>query len=88
MEIVNLDQFRQRRERDSARPRVITFRSAQCADDKNNVKAHNISVRIADGDALGILEAVKDHGGIGCLADDGTYYFLPWPCACVEIRDE
>ena len=45
-----------------------------------------ICVNIEDGDVLGLISTVERRGGICEMGEDGTYYFLPWPCAAVEIR--
>ena len=87
MKVVELEKFRRRQESEPSRPRRITFRSAKFYDDSGNDKALNINVLVENGNALGILKVVIDQGGIGHIADDGTYYFIPWPCACVEITD-
>jgi hypothetical protein len=45
------------------------------------------SITIEDGDYVGVIEAVKQNGGIYAASQDRgkTYWFLPWPCAAVRI---
>lgn len=87
MEVIDIQTFRKKNEGEHPRPRRITFRGSKFTDDSGLDKTVNINVIVENGDALGILKVVMEDGGIGQLNDDGIYYFLPWPCACVEIAD-
>lgn len=87
MNIVKINEYRERLESEAEQPRTITFRSPVFNDNYGKSKVVNISVTVENGDALGILDVVIEDGGIGRIHEDGTYYFIPWPCACVEITD-
>ena len=84
MEVINLETFRNNK--GDQNQRTITFRSSEFQDNQGNSKTININVTVGDGDVFGILDVVKEEGGIGMVHDDGVYYFIPWPCACVEIK--
>ena len=85
MTVIHLDEYRA--SHPTGTPRQICFHGARYCDENNTEKILNICVTMEDGDVAGILDTVKEDGGIGQLGDDGTYFFLPWPCATVEIRD-
>jgi hypothetical protein len=68
------------------RPREITFCSPTFNLD-GSPKTINVSVRVENGDAAGILAIVIEDGGVGHMRDEGVYEFVPWPCAAVLIRD-
>ena len=42
-----------------------------------------VRVEVDDGDVIGLLDVVRDHGGIWL---EETRGFIPWPCAYVEIE--
>ncbi len=42
-----------------------------------------VRVEVDDGDVIGLLDIVRDHGGIWLEETSG---FIPWPCAYVEIE--
>ena len=42
-----------------------------------------VRVEVDDGDVIGLLDVVRDHGGIWLEETPG---FIPWPCAYVEIE--
>ena len=67
------------------KPCQISFygHSYQVAGDN---KALNLDVVVADGDYIAVFDFVIEQGGIGEIGGDGIYYFLPWPCAAVEIK--
>jgi hypothetical protein len=69
------------------RPREIAFRSPVYWDEHGSERSTTISVRVEDGDVVGILAAVMEDGGVGHTLEDGTFMMIPWPCAVVEIRD-
>ena len=68
-------------------PREVCFYGSQYTDQNDQGKTLNICVRVEDGDVKGILQVVQDNGGIAQTDGSGIIYFLPWPCAAVEIRD-
>ena len=45
----------------------------------------NIKVNVENGDVVGILDAVKEEGGVGHMQGK-QYVYLPWPCACVVMH--
>lgn len=63
--------------------RTITFYSPVFHKGTGEASA-TISVTIGDGDVIGILEAVQETGGIW---NEEATIFVPYPCACVEIKD-
>ncbi len=85
MDVINLDEYRQTHP--AGTPREISFYGTAYRDADGNEKTLTFNVRVENGDAVGILEAVIENGGIGRYGDEGTFYYLPWPCAAVEIRD-
>jgi len=68
------------------RARLVIFAGSYPADNGEEAKVR-LRVHIRDGDAWGLVEAVKDNGGIGVQTDDSGYLFLPWPCQAIEIHD-
>jgi hypothetical protein len=83
--VVNLQEYKAKTA-SLKRPREITFFSPDYSVETNS-KNTNITVRVEDGDVLGILAVVKSEGGISATDDDGTFVIIPWPCAVVEIKD-
>jgi hypothetical protein len=45
----------------------------------------SFTVNVEDGDVLGVLQAVKEEGGIGRIVE-GQYLYLPYPCAAVVVH--
>jgi hypothetical protein len=70
-----------------SRPRQIFFHSPIYHNENRKESSVDICVRVENGDVAGILKAVMEEGGIGHVREDGTYFFIPWPCAAVEIKD-
>ena len=68
-------------------PRVISFCATPYTDRNGDAVQLTINVEIANGDVYGMLDAAVENGGIGGEDDNGVYRFIPWPCACVEVRD-
>ena len=68
-------------------PRQICFFSPTFRDTEGTDKSLNICIEVKDGDVAGILSKIREDGGIVQESEDGTFHFLPWPCAAVEIRD-
>ena len=64
------------------KPARITFYSSTYFKDNAPATAA-ITVMVEDGDFLGILEVVKENGGIW---SEDMAVFIPYPCACVEIK--
>lgn len=84
MDVISLEEFKAKHP--AGVPIIISFRSAETRDDEGNPKVVTIHVRVENGDALGILDAVIEMGGVGEETPDGEYVFIPWPCALVEIK--
>jgi len=82
MSVVNLSDYKQL----PPRPRVIRFSSPIYHDQNGVPKCVSVPVVIQDGDVLGVLEGVKRDGFL-LNEHEGVFYFLPWPCAIVEIAD-
>ncbi|MDI6976225.1 hypothetical protein [Serratia sp. Se-RSBMAAmG] len=46
----------------------------------------SVNIEVEDGDVLGILENVKESGGVwGKDPETGVIFFIPYPCAIVTI---
>lgn len=69
------------------RPREVCFYSATYRNKNGEDSTVNICVRIENGDVAAVLDAVMENGGIGNLQENGTFLFIPWPCAVIEIKD-
>ncbi len=41
---------------------------------------------VDDGDWSDLMEKVMENGGVGGENDDGEPFFLPWPCAAVDVH--
>lgn len=83
-EIYKIEDFRQAA---ASTAREVTFYSPLYRNTEGKETTCSATVRVEDGDALGIINAVKEDGGLLWKDDDGTFFYLPWPCAAVEIRD-
>jgi hypothetical protein len=64
----------------------VSFFSPVYRDAAGNSRSVSISVSVENGDVMGIIEVVKEDGGIMERCEDGTFIFIPWPCAAVHIR--
>jgi hypothetical protein len=85
-ELINLAEYK-RQTRGEKQPRVITFYGTPYKTEVGESKVTNISVHVENGDVVGILEQVIEEGGIGQTLEDGSYAFIPYPCAAIEIRN-
>jgi len=81
MKIINIDDFRKRNDQKGA---IITFRSIGVKGSEGEDLYFNISVNVGDGDVIGVLNVVKEDGGIWA-EHNGAAYFIPWSCVIVEI---
>lgn len=68
-------------------PRSVAFVGTPYKSVDGQSVSFRININIEDGDVLKMIEVVKENGGIGGNMGDGTYCFIPWPCAAVEVRD-
>jgi hypothetical protein len=69
-------------------PREVTFVGPILQKEgRGLVSSVRVVVNIEDGDVSRVLSTVIEHGGVGKRLSDGTYIYVPWPCAAVEIRD-
>ena len=68
------------------RPRKVTFHSAVFKSPEGEETNFSITMMMQNGDAWGIIEAVKAEGGIGAMVE-GVYRYIPWPCASVIVED-
>jgi len=66
-------------------PCKVVFHSSSFRDTNGNEKSINVAVTIEDGDFHGIINSVIETGGIWGSSTNGEYFFLPWPCASVEL---
>ena len=85
MTVIDFEEYKSHLSRGLARE--ICFHGSQYSDQNDQCKTLNICVKVENGDVAGILQTVQDNGGIAETDDSGVIYFLPWPCAAVEIRD-
>lgn len=69
----------------NAGPCRVVFHSTTFRDERGADKTVNVAVTIADGDFQGVIDAAREIGGIWGEQPDGVPFFLPWPCACVEV---
>ena len=67
-------------------PCRVTFHSATSEDDQGNPKAIAVSVTADDGDYQGVIDAVAKEGGLYASSPEAGFFFLPWPCAYVEVH--
>ena len=85
MKIVSLSDYKKKM--NSNTPKLITFYSHIYKLPNGADKSVTTTVRIENGDVEGILRVIIENGGIEHQQDDGSYVFIPWPCAAVEIKD-
>lgn len=76
--------FAEQKER---KPRRVSFFSPIYRDEHGHHKSVNINIDMQDGDVEAAIAAAIENGGIGLTRDDGVFYFVPWPCAAIEIQD-
>lgn len=84
--IVNLEDYKS--QSTAPRPRCITFYGPTFRQEDGTDKVINVSVHIENGDVIGLWDHVIEQGGIGETLDDGSYVFIPYPCAAVEVKNE
>lgn len=84
MRIVSIAEYKKQVRTGPAR---ITFHSAKYAKRDGQDATINISVEVANGDVLGVLEEVRKNGGIWVHDEKGQFFYLPWPCAAVEVEN-
>jgi hypothetical protein len=70
--------------RGTGKPRKITFYSPYFSKDTQRAGSTSLTVTLDNGDVLGVLDMVKENGGIW---NEAVTTFIPWPCAYVEIED-
>jgi hypothetical protein len=70
----------------SGQPCRVTFRSAISRDDEGNLKTISLNVTVENGDFQGIIDVVKEEGGLWSSSPEAGVFFLPWPCAYVEVH--
>jgi hypothetical protein len=83
VKIADLEEYRRQNQGKGAR---ITFHSSRYATLDGQAATLNVSIEVTNGDAFGVLEVIREEGGIWSRNDDGKIYFLPWPCAAVEVE--
>lgn len=60
----------------------ITFSTSSNA----NLDA-SINIYVEDGDVIGVLEVIKENGGVwGKNKETGVIFFIPYPCTIVTIH--
>jgi hypothetical protein len=68
-------------------PRQVTFVSPIFQTEDGQHTGARLNVIKDDGDVSSVLSTVVEHGGVGQRLSDGSYIYVPWPCAAVQIRD-
>jgi len=69
-----------------AGPCTVIFHSSIFKDATGSDKNVNVFVHIENGDFQGVIDSVVKLGGIwGIHQEERAGFFLPWPCACVEV---
>ena len=87
MPVIDFEEWKKRYgQPEVRRPAVITFYRAFHADRTGSMRSLTISIIVDDGDWSELMENVMANGGIGGENDDGEPFFLPWPCAAVDVH--
>jgi hypothetical protein len=85
MNVVSIENYRPNDPKDLGKsPVMITLCAPSFAIDDVPIGL-TINIRVENGDFRGILDTIKDNGGIWTTVDDDTIWFLPWPPAAVRI---
>lgn len=64
----------------------LVFRSAKVQREDGRDQVVNVVVTIEFARIDEFIDAVREVGGLWAGPDaDGRAYFLPWPCACVDV---
>lgn len=85
-DIVNIDDFRPEGSTGPAEVSFIGFRFEQ---EDGETQRLQVNVVVANGDFEGIINAVRENGGIYVQPNEGedvAAWFLPWPCAAVRVK--
>ncbi|HXC55488.1 MAG TPA: hypothetical protein VNU97_09345 [Rhizomicrobium sp.] len=82
--VVNLEDYRAPKQ---SGPCIVAFVGFDFETPEGRKMRLTRTFKIADGDFVGAIEAVKQNGGVYFPSQDGgkTVWFLPWPCAAVRI---
>ncbi len=87
MPVIDFAEWKQRYgQSQPKRPAVVTFYGAFHADRTGNMRSLTISIMVDDGDWSELMENVMENGGVGGENDEGEPFFLPWPCAAVDVH--
>jgi hypothetical protein len=87
MPVIDFEEWKKRyAQSPPKRPAVVTFYGAFHADRTGNLRSLTISIMVDDGDWSELMENVMENGGVGGENDDGEPFFLPWPCAAVDVH--
>ncbi len=87
MPVIDFEEWKKRyAQSPPKRPAVVTFYGAFHADRTGNLRSLTISIMVDDGDWSDLMEKVMENGGVGGENDDGEPFFLPWPCAAVDVH--
>jgi hypothetical protein len=83
--VVNIEDYRAPVK--TGRPCIVNFLGFAFKTPEGVEGRLNFTVRVEDGDAVGVIDAIKEQGGAYLPSqDDGkTFWFLPWPCAAIRI---
>ena len=77
--------FHDHKFRDKNHPCKVIFHSPIFRNEEGAEKTANICIIVEDGNYKGIIQSAIDLGGIWGSTDEVECFFLPWPCAYVEI---
>jgi len=87
MPVIDFEEWKKRyAQSPPKRPAVVSFYGAFHADCTGNLRSLTISIMVDDGDWSELMENVMENGGVGGEDDDGEPFFLPWPCAAVDVH--
>ena len=87
MPVIDFEEWKKRyAQSPPKRPAVVTFYGAFHADRTGNLRSLTVSIMVDDGDWSEFMENVMENGGVGGENDDGEPFFLPWPCAAVDVH--
>lgn len=86
MTVVNIDDYRAAP--DQTGPVMVTFIGCPFKAPEGTDGTLSISVTVGDGDFNGVIDAVRELGGMYSPTADnnGDFWFLPWPPAAVRVR--
>jgi hypothetical protein len=88
MPVIDFEEWKKQSQREATTggPAVITFYGPLHTDRAGNMRSLTISITVDDGGWSRVMEHVMENGGIGGENSAGEPFFLPWPCAAVDVH--